>query len=130
MSAATADVPLADLYPVLRVWLQRLRYSPPEHRCFVIVESLLTGKFVQYCTECEASKAQPLLLDVPLLGVQHPCATADEAATAGLKVLATLGLQPTEPVRVTFDVTRQETGEEGDPSEWQWVPLDEPDDAA
>jgi DNA-binding transcriptional ArsR family regulator len=41
---------LADSEPEIRAALARLAESPHELRCFVIIESVVTKRFVQFCT--------------------------------------------------------------------------------
>ena len=118
-------VRLAALPPVLRLWLQRLISAPAEAHCFLIVD-LMEEQFLKYVPECRASQGQPLLLDVPHpLALHQPCASVDEAVTAGMHALIALGASENTPVYVSL-----ETYDDGfwDPSDWEWPvdPLDTP----
>lgn len=61
---------LAEAEPPIRAALERLADSPREHRCFVIIEELLTGRFVQFCTPPPPSRfvgSPQLVGDGPLI---------------------------------------------------------------
>ena len=61
---------LADAAEPIRAALERLAESPREHRCFVVIEEPLTGRFVQFCTPLLPSRfagSPQLVGDGPLI---------------------------------------------------------------
>ena len=59
---------------------------------FVIVEHTKTDRFVQFTGECPASAGEPILLDVPALGLTEPFGTPEAAAERAIAVLVWYGI--------------------------------------
>lgn len=82
------SVLLRELVPTLRAALDELMASDLERRPFVIVEDVVTRRFVQFA-RLFAPKTGALLFDVPSLGVVLlPCPDTKTGAEWAARVLA------------------------------------------
>jgi hypothetical protein len=76
-------VELAELRPALERALVHLRQTPHAHRPFVLVQDVVTGRFVQFA----GSDVEGIVFDCPALHVTLPVETIAEAAKLGWATL-------------------------------------------
>lgn len=90
------SVELQAAGPVIVAALRRML----EGTGFVIVEHAKTDRFVQFTGECPASCGEPILFDVPALGLMEPFGTPETATDRALAVLAWYGIAPDDLLAV------------------------------
>lgn len=93
--------PLGEVEPLLRAALESMLATPESQHPFVLVEDVVTERFVQFCGSLERG----ILLDVPALGiVADPCRHVAEGVQRALYALrGPLALPDEAKLVVVFD---------------------------
>jgi hypothetical protein len=96
---------LGEVEPLIRASLESMLATPESQRAFVLVEDIVTERFVQFCGSLERG----VMFDVPALGiVAEPCRNVTDAVERALATLrGPLALPEQAALVVVFDTQPQ-----------------------